>query len=241
MVGNALTVKVRWSESDPAGIVYYPRFFEWFDLGTEALFESLGLPWAEMFRAERIVGVPIVESGARFASPVRYGDHVRIQTTVSEVHEKLTATGMVVGTPTYMSPEQASGDKELDGRSDTFALACVLYELLAGEPPFHGPTPQATLMRRFTGPPRNLRPVVQVPEHVEAALFRALARDPKERFATADEFAAALSGAPVPARAPDPKPAPAPAPAPATQGKKGCAATIVLAAALGTAIRLLLG
>jgi eukaryotic-like serine/threonine-protein kinase len=116
---------------------------------------------------------------------------------VSEVHEKLTATGMVVGTPTYMSPEQASGDKELDGRSDTFALACVLYELLSGEPPFHGPTPQATLMRRFTGPPRKLRPIVQVPEHVETTLFRALARDPKERFATADEFASALSGAPV--------------------------------------------
>ena len=92
---------------------------------------------------------------------------------------------MVVGTPTYMSPEQASGDKEIDGRSDVFALACVLYELLSGEPPFHGPTPQATLMRRFTGPPRKLRPIVQVPEHVEAALFRALARDPAERFASA--------------------------------------------------------
>jgi len=88
MVTNALTVKVRWSESDPAGIVFYPRFFEWFDLGTEALFEALGLPWAEMFPAERIVGVPIVESGARFSSPVRYGDQVRIQTTVSEVREK---------------------------------------------------------------------------------------------------------------------------------------------------------
>jgi YbgC/YbaW family acyl-CoA thioester hydrolase len=88
MVSNALTVKVRWSESDPAGIVFYPRFFEWFDLGTEALFESLGLPWTEMFPAERIVGVPIVEAGARFASPVRYGDQVRIHTTVSEVREK---------------------------------------------------------------------------------------------------------------------------------------------------------
>jgi serine/threonine-protein kinase len=160
---------------------------------------------------------------------------------VSEVHERLTATGMVVGTPTYMSPEQASGEKEIDGRSDTFALACVLYELLSGEPPFHGPTPQATLMRRFTGPPRNLRPIVQVPEHVEAAIFRALARDPKERFATADEFAAALSGQPVPVRAPAPPPAPAAAAkAPETLGKKGCAATIVLAAALGTAIRFFL-
>lgn len=88
MVSHALTMKVRWSEADPAGIVFYPRFFEWFDLGTEALFESLGLPWPELFPAERIVGVPIVESGARFASPVRYGDEVRIQTTVSEVREK---------------------------------------------------------------------------------------------------------------------------------------------------------
>jgi len=88
MVSHALTVKVRWSEADPAGIVFYPRFFEWFDLGTEALFESLGLPWPEMFPAERIVGVPIVESGARFASPVRYGDLVRIETAVSEVREK---------------------------------------------------------------------------------------------------------------------------------------------------------
>jgi len=88
VVSHTLTVKVRWSEADPAGIVFYPRFFEWFDLGTEALFESLGLRWAEMFPAERIVGVPIVESGARFASPVRYGDEVRIETTVSEVCEK---------------------------------------------------------------------------------------------------------------------------------------------------------
>jgi 4-hydroxybenzoyl-CoA thioesterase len=88
MVSHALAVKVRWSEADPAGIVFYPRFFEWFDLGTEALFESLGLPWPELFPAQRIVGVPIVESGARFASPVRYGDDVRILTTVSAVREK---------------------------------------------------------------------------------------------------------------------------------------------------------
>ena len=88
MVGNALAVKVRWSEADPAGIVFYPRFFEWFDLGTEALFDSIGLPWRDLFPAERIVGVPIVETGARFASPVRYGDEVRIQTTVTDVREK---------------------------------------------------------------------------------------------------------------------------------------------------------
>jgi YbgC/YbaW family acyl-CoA thioester hydrolase len=88
MVANALAVRVRWSEADPAGIVFYPRFFEWFDLGTAALFESVGLPWGELFAAERIVGVPIVETGARFASPVRYGDEVRIESAVSEVREK---------------------------------------------------------------------------------------------------------------------------------------------------------
>jgi len=156
---------------------------------------------------------------------------------VSEVQDKLTATGMVVGTPTYMSPEQASGERELDGRSDIFALACVLYELLAGEPPFHGPTPQATLMRRFTGPPRPLRPVVQVPEATEAALIRALARNPADRFATAREFSDALGGS-TPARA-----APAPAP-PASKareepsGRKGCAAVFLFAAASISALLL---
>jgi len=113
---------------------------------------------------------------------------------VTEVQEKLTATGMTVGTPTYMSPEQASGDKAIDGRSDIFALGCVLYEMLAGVPPFKGPNPQTTLMLRFMGPPRPLRPVVLVPEHVEAAIVRALARDPTERFATAAECADALAG-----------------------------------------------
>jgi serine/threonine protein kinase len=125
---------------------------------------------------------------------------------VSEVHQKLTATGAVVGTPTYMSPEQASGDKEIDGRSDIFALACVLYELLSGAPPFSGPTPLAALTRRFAGPPRKLRPVVQVPEHMEVAILRALTRDPAERFASADDFAGALSGTPVSVRASVPPP-----------------------------------
>jgi eukaryotic-like serine/threonine-protein kinase len=93
---------------------------------------------------------------------------------VSEMHEKLTATGIVVGTPVYMSPEQASGEKEIDGRTDQYALASVLYEMVSGEAPFKGPTPTATLMRRFAGPPRQLRPVIDLPEAVERAIFRAL-------------------------------------------------------------------
>jgi len=151
---------------------------------------------------------------------------------VSEVAEKLTATGMIVGTPTYMSPEQASGDKAIDGRSDIFGLGCVLYEMLAGEPPFKGPNPQATLMRRFMGPPRPLRPMVQIPEHVEAAIVRALAKDPAERFATAEQFVWALAGQAIPSAAPAPAAA---EPAKAASGKKGCAGVLVLAAGLASA------
>jgi serine/threonine-protein kinase len=146
---------------------------------------------------------------------------------VSEVQEKLTATGMVVGTPTYMSPEQASGDKAIDGRTDIFALACVLYEMLAGEPPFKGPTPQATLMRRFMGPPRPLRPMVQIEEYLEAAIVRALAKDPAERYATGAEFADALAGRQSALPTPTAKPA----------ARKGCAAVLFMAAGLAALAR----
>jgi serine/threonine protein kinase len=131
---------------------------------------------------------------------------------VSEVHEKLTATGMIVGTPTYMSPEQASGEKEVDGRADQYALASVLYEMVSGQPPFKGPTPTATLMRRFAGPPRPLRPVIEVSEAAECAIFRALERDPAARFATVTDFLDALEGRAVPAPTAPPPATPDPAP-----------------------------
>jgi 4-hydroxybenzoyl-CoA thioesterase len=88
MATHTATVRVRWSDSDPAGIVFYPRFFEWYDLGTEALFEALGLPWPELFPRYAIVGVPIVESGSTFVGPVRYGDLVTIRSTVAWVKGK---------------------------------------------------------------------------------------------------------------------------------------------------------
>jgi YbgC/YbaW family acyl-CoA thioester hydrolase len=88
MVTHTTSVKVRWGDTDPAGIVFYPRFFEWYDLGTETLFEALGLPWPEMFPREAIAGVPIVESGSTFMAPVRYGDVVSIRSTVAWVKEK---------------------------------------------------------------------------------------------------------------------------------------------------------
>ena len=136
---------------------------------------------------------------------------------VSEVQSKLTATGMLVGTPAYMSPEQATGEPNIDGRSDIFALACLTYEMLAGEPPFKGPTPQMTLMLRLMHPPRPLRPTVNITEGVESAILKALAKDPADRWATASQFSDALAGR-LPAPPPTAKAAPAPtaAPAPAT-------------------------
>jgi serine/threonine protein kinase len=107
--------------------------------------------------------------------------------------DPLTETGVVVGTPAYIAPEQAAGHRELDGRVDVYSLAVVLYELLAGEPPFTGPTTQAILTRRFTETPRPLRLVREtVPETVDHAIMKALARTPADRFPTAAEFARAL-------------------------------------------------
>jgi serine/threonine-protein kinase len=108
--------------------------------------------------------------------------------------EALTQTGLAVGTPAYMSPEQASGARDLDARTDVYALATVLYEMLAGEPPFAGPTPQAAVARRFTEAPRPLRQVREtVPEAVEQAVLKALAKAPADRFPSAAEFARALN------------------------------------------------
>jgi eukaryotic-like serine/threonine-protein kinase len=110
-----------------------------------------------------------------------------------EAADRLTESGMIVGTPAYMSPEQASGERQLDGRSDIYALGCVLYEMLAGEPPFTGPTAQAIVAKRLTDPvPLITRVRNTVPPGVERALERALARVPADRFASAAEFANAL-------------------------------------------------
>jgi serine/threonine protein kinase/TolB-like protein/Flp pilus assembly protein TadD len=108
--------------------------------------------------------------------------------------DKLTQTGVVVGTPAYMSPEQAAGERELDGRSDLYSLGVVLYEMLAGEPPYTGPTAQAIMARRFTGDvPRVREARSTVPEAVEQALVKVLARVPADRYQTAAEFARALT------------------------------------------------
>jgi serine/threonine-protein kinase len=109
---------------------------------------------------------------------------------------RLTESGLAVGTPAYMSPEQATAEPQLDGRSDLYSLACVLYEMLAGEPPYTGPTAHAILARRLTDPMPSLRAARDtVPDHVEGAIRRALARVPADRYATMAAFADALSTA----------------------------------------------
>jgi len=112
--------------------------------------------------------------------------------------ERLTRTGLSIGTPSYMSPEQTAGDRQIDARSDIYALGCVAYECLTGEPPFTGPTHQALVAAVMTGDPKPLlerRP--SVPEAAAGAIHRALERLPADRFATAAEFATALITGPT--------------------------------------------
>jgi serine/threonine-protein kinase len=118
--------------------------------------------------------------------------------------QTLTQTGVAIGTPQYMSPEQASGESDLDGRSDLYSLACVLYEMLAGQPPFSGATAESLVRQHMTAEARSitqLRPAV--PPAIADALTRALAKNPADRFSPAAHFAAALTipdGGRAPAR-----------------------------------------
>jgi serine/threonine-protein kinase len=107
---------------------------------------------------------------------------------------RLTETGITIGTPLYMSPEQATASPRLDGRSDQYSLACVLYEMLTGVPPFTGPTAQAIIARHTLDPVPPIRTLRRsVPREVEGAITRALAKTPADRFGTAGEFVAALT------------------------------------------------
>ncbi|MEP6508626.1 MAG: serine/threonine-protein kinase, partial [Gemmatimonadales bacterium] len=118
--------------------------------------------------------------------------------------QRMTQTGLSLGTPQYMSPEQAMGERTIDARSDIYSLAAVAYEMLIGETPFTGPTVQAIVARVMSEDPRPL--ITQrksIPDYVDYAILRGLDKLPADRFATASEFAEALKGktASMPARA----------------------------------------
>jgi len=109
----------------------------------------------------------------------------------------LTQTGLTLGTPAYMSPEQASGDEELDGRSDLYSLGCMLFEMLAGQPPFAGATAQAVIVKRFTEPVPSIRVSRPgVPVVLDKVVSRLLARNPADRFASATQLVQALATVP---------------------------------------------
>jgi TolB-like protein/Tfp pilus assembly protein PilF len=117
-----------------------------------------------------------------------------IAKAVSSAGETITQTGMMIGTPAYVSPEQAAGETNLDGRSDQYSLGCVLYEMLTGERAFSGPTAQAVMAKRFTDsvkPVRSLR--AAIPESVEKVLAKAMSTDADARYKTSAQFAQALA------------------------------------------------
>jgi len=123
-------------------------------------------------------------------------------------NKSITQTGMSVGTPAYMSPEQASGDIDVDGRSDLYSLGCVLYEMLTGETPFTGPSAQAIIAKRFVSPIPKVQVMRDVPDVVDAAVAKALARTPVDRYPNAADFASRLKqimqdGGGAPQRTPD--------------------------------------
>jgi Tol biopolymer transport system component len=109
--------------------------------------------------------------------------------------DRITQTGLSLGTPQYMSPEQAPGDRVIDGRTDVYSLGAVTYEMLTGEPPHTGSTGQAIIARILTEQVRSIRVTrASVPEHVDAAVMRALEKLPADRWHTAHDFAEALTG-----------------------------------------------
>jgi eukaryotic-like serine/threonine-protein kinase len=147
---------------------------------------------------------------------------------------RMTETGMSLGTPHYMSPEQAMGEREITARSDVYALGVVLYEMLTGDPPFTGSTAQAIVARVLTEPPRPILPQRHtIPPEVESAILVALEKLPADRFASAAEFADALKGRHSgPTRVSAAAPAAAPAPSRRTgldRVKVGLAAALALA------------
>jgi serine/threonine protein kinase/Flp pilus assembly protein TadD len=116
----------------------------------------------------------------------------------SDTAEALTSMGLALGTPEYMSPEQASGERDLGVPSDVYSLACVIFEMLTGEPPFHGPNPRATMAMQVTkAPPSSRTSRPELPVSLDRVLTKALAKAPEDRYASAGEFVEALEASAI--------------------------------------------
>lgn len=197
------------SGEDRAQIFYVMPFVEGESL-RERLIRETQLPLADVVRITREVagglgyahGLGVVHRDIKPENILLSAGHgiiadFGIARAVSEAGgDDLTGTGIAIGTPDYMSPEQAGGDARVDARTDIYALGCVLYEMLTGEPPFRAATVQATLARHSMAPVPRIHTVRNtVPPEIDEVVACALAKVPADRFASAAEFAEALDGA----------------------------------------------
>jgi serine/threonine-protein kinase len=145
-------------------------------------------------KPENVMLVPLQEEGQEYRAVVMDFGLAKERRAGAEV-AKLTATGIVLGTPEFMSPEQIRG-KPLDGRSDVYAIGVLAFELFTGQLPFPGKSAQETMIARLRGAPAKLRDVrPELPAKLEAVLLKALAIDPAQRFGSMDEMAHALDAA----------------------------------------------
>jgi serine/threonine-protein kinase len=199
-----------FDSGEAAGTVFYVMPFVEGESLRDRLAREHQLPVDEAVRIAREVadalhyahGHGVIHRDIKPENILLHGGHalvadfgIALAVSRSDGGSRMTETGMSLGTPHYMSPEQAMGEREITARSDVYALGCVLYEMLTGEPPFTGATAQAIVARVVTEQPRSLTTQRRtVPPEVEAAVFTALEKLPADRYATAAEFSAALSG-----------------------------------------------
>jgi Tol biopolymer transport system component len=200
------------------GLVYYVMPYVEGESLRDRLAREHQLPVEEALRIAREVadaldyahGHGVIHRDIKPENILLHGGHAQVAdfgialaVSRSDGGTRMTETGMSLGTPHYMSPEQAMGEREITAKSDVYALGCVLYEMLTGEPPFTGPTAQAIIARVMTEEPRSLTLQRKtIPPYVEAAVNGALAKLPADRFATAHQFAEALEGRGVAPTAP---------------------------------------
>ncbi|HEX6644590.1 MAG TPA: serine/threonine-protein kinase [Gemmatimonadales bacterium] len=190
------------------GVLYYVMPFVEGESLRDRLDREKQLPYEEAVRLTREVasaleyahGHGVVHRDIKPENILLFGGHAVVAdfgiaraVEASSGGAGLTGMGIAIGTPAYMSPEQATASDEVDGRSDQYSLACVLYEMLAGERAFSGPSVQSVMTKSITGPRPRVREVrASVPAGTEAAIVKALATDPAARYATIAEFAAAI-------------------------------------------------
>ena len=197
-----------FDSGEAAGLVYYAMPFVEGESLRDRLNREQQLPVEEAIRLAREVADAlqyahergVVHRDIKPENILLHGGHavvadfgIALAASRSDGGSRMTETGMSLGTPHYMSPEQAMGEREVTPKADIYALGCVLYEMLTAEPPFTGANAQAIIGRVLTEDPRSLTAQRRtIPPHVEAAVQTALAKLPADRFASAKEFSAAL-------------------------------------------------